>query len=286
MQCAQEVGDDDRNKNQYLAAAQRALCVGETRKGRRMARQVLAASVEDGDGAMQASAALVLSQAYVLESRFKLAHETSARAHQLFLRQCDGASVDEALAIHRYSASALGFDVHHAGQESAADAFQPSLHTCFAEALQVLERERLHSQPADLTELERLLAQARENAPDGEATASQRATLDIGALLLDFASCFVACRRGRAKEADAFYLACLERATGFAPTSWVQAVLWWARVERAVCHGDIEASTSSLHAMGEVARAVGHAQLQAVAMTLENTLRPPLNQWNSNYGDL
>ena len=155
--------------------------------------------------------------------------------------------------------------------------------------LHIVERERLHQQPADLTELERLVGEARVSGEGGEgseAAAWNQSTLDIGLLLLDFASCFVACRRGRAKQADAFYLACLEKATNFPPTSWVQAVLWWARVERAVCYGDIEASVSSLHAMGEVAKAGDHAQLHAVAMTLESTLRPPLNQWDTNYAGL
>lgn len=317
---------------QYLAAAQDALAVGETRKGRRMAHQVLVRCADAGDQAMEAEAALVLSQAYVLESRFRLAHAMSARAHKLFRRESNAQRLAEALAVHSYSASALGFDgpalqaacdsmslrtdtasalaqargLNYMGLASSwtrdfatarsaleasiwftrqasdtATGFQPLVNLCFAEVLQVVECERLRRHPADLAELERLVARARVMASSGQAGTFQKGTLDIGLLLLEFCSCFVASRLGRTVDADAHYLACLKRATRFPRTSWVHAVLWWARVERAVSYGDIEASIGSLRAMGQAARAGEHAQLEALARTLEATLRPPLNQSDS-----
>ncbi|MFC5497403.1 hypothetical protein ACFPOE_07650 [Caenimonas terrae] len=332
-ECARSAGTKaGPTRERYLADARQALGIGETRKGRRMARQVLAASVDAADVAMQAQAALVLSQAHVLESRFRLAHETSAQARKLFQQAGHGAGVAEALAIHSYAASALGLDgpalqaacdamslqtdasalaqarglnymglaatwtrdfatarkaleasiwyTRQAGDGAAA--FQPLINLCFSEVLQIVERERLHQGPADLAELERRVCQARAAADSGPSVAVHPATRDIGLLLLDFAGCFIASRRGRTEDADACYLACLEKASRFPRTSWVQAVLWWARVERAVCYGDIEASVSSLHAMAAVARAGEHAQLHALAKTLEATLRPPLNQWDSS----
>ena len=335
-ECARGVGSNSGTRQQYLCAARQALSVGETRKGRRMARQVLAGGVAAGDVAMQAQAALVLSQAYVLASRFQLAHEMSGRAHKLFQQAANRAGLAEALAIHSYCASALGFNgpalqaacdsmslqtdaasalaqarglnymglaaswskdfttarnaleasIWFARQGSEpGTAFQPLINLCFNEVLEIVERERLR-QSADLAQLERLVGQARVMADSGQVGGFDEATRDIGLLLLDFGACFIASRRGRTKEADASYLACLEKASRFPRTSWVQAVLWWARVERAVCNGDIEASISSLHAMGEVARAGEHAQLQALARTLEETLRPPLNQWDSSRADL
>ena len=336
-ECLPAVERDSRTTEQYLAAAKEELRTGETRKGRRMARQVLGASVEAGDAPMEAGAALVLSQAYVLDSRFRLAHAMSSRAHQLFKQAGNLPGVAEALAIHSYCASALGLDsaalqaacdsmtMHADGASAQARALglnymgvaaswtrdfatarsaleasimfsrqagdkgaalQPLINLCFTEVLQIVELERLQQGPADLAELERLVAQARVMADSGQPSGLHRATLDIGLLLLDFSSCFVASRRGHTKQADAAYLACLEKASRFPRTSWVQAVLWWARVERAVCYGDIEASIRSLHAMGEVAGAGEHAQLQALAKTLESTLRPALNQWDSNHGEL
>lgn len=335
-ECAGTVGRGSLTKQQYLAAAKDALSTGETRMGRRMARQVLAGSVRAADLAMEAEAALVLCQAHVLESRFRLAHEMSARAHKLFQQAGNTPGIAEALAIHSYSASALGFDgpalqaacdsmamqsdgtsdlakarglnymgvaaswtrdfptarnaleasiwfSRQAGDSGAA--FQPLINLCFTEVLHIVERERLR-QPADLAELERQVAHARVMADSGQCSGFHRATLDIGLLLLDFGDCFIASRRGRTEGADAAYLACLEKASRFPRTSWVQAVLWWARVERAVCYGDIEASVRSLHAMGKVAEAAEHAQLQALAKVLEDTLRPPLNQSDSSRADL
>lgn len=336
-ECEQGLATDSRAAQRYLAAAREALDVRDTRKGRRMARQVLACSVEAGDQAMEAQAALVLSHAGILDSRFKLAHEMSSRAHRLFKRASDRAGLAEALALHSYSASALGLDgpalqaacdsmslqtdtesalsqarglnymglaatwtrdfttarnaleasiwfSRQAGEPAAA--FQPLINLCFNEVLQIVERERLKQGPADLDELERLVARARVMADSGQAGGFHKATADIGLLMLEFASCFIASRRGRTQEADAFYLGCLEKAARFPRTSWVQAILWWARVERAVCYGDIEASISSLHAMGTVAGAGEHAQLQGLAKTLEDTLRPPLNQWDSSRAGL
>lgn len=325
-----DAGDGPARK--YLLAAQEALGVGSTRKGRRMARQVLAGSESAGDRALQAEALLVLSRAYVLESRLKLAHETSARAHALFARESNAAGGAEALAIYSYSASALGLDgpalqaacdsmslrtdaasalaqargLNYMGVASSwtrdfstarnaleasiwftrqasdpAAGFQPLVNLCFAEVLQTVEHERLHQQPADLAELERLLARARAMASSGQFAGFHKGALDIGLLVLEFCSCFVSSRLGRTVDADAHYLACLERAARFPRTSWVHAVLWWARLERAVSYGDIEASIASLHAMGQAAKAGEHVQLQVLARTLEATLRPPLNQSDS-----
>lgn len=335
-ECARVV-EKRTSQQRYLAAAREALSGGATRKGRRMARQLLAGSVAAADVAMEAEAALVLSRAHVLDSRFQLAHAMSSRAHKLFQSTSNTPGVSEALAIHSYSASALGFDgpalqaacdsmtmqaegtpplaqargLNYMGLAALwmrdfatarsaleasiwfsrqagvpAAAFQPLVNLCFNEVLQVVERERLRQQPADLAELERLVARARVMADSGQCASFQQGTLDIGLLLLDFATCFVASRRGRTEEADASYLACLEKATRFPRTNWIQAVLWWARVERAVCYGDIESSVRSLHAMAETARIGEHAQLQALAATLETSLRPPLNQSDSTPADL
>jgi hypothetical protein len=317
---------------QYLVCAHDSLCVGETRKGRRMAQQAILTSVNASDTALEAAAALVLSHAYVLESRMRLAHSMSARAYKLFLRHSNATGQAEALALHSYSASVLGLNsealqaacdglslrmdapaplaharglnylglasfwtrdfgtargaleasIWFAGEANdAAAGFQPLMNMCFAEVLRIVLCEQEHRDGADLSELERLVARARAMEQSGQCAAFHKATLDIGFLLLDFSSCFVASRRGRTGEADASYLACLERAARFPRTSWVQAMVWWARVERAVAYGDVETSIASLDAMRELAKAGEHAQLQALAGTLEATLRPPLNQWDS-----
>ena len=318
---------------QFLLSAQDALSIGNTRKGRRMARHALARSVDFKDRSLEAEAALVLGHAYVLDSRLRLAHSMSSRAQKLFLEDSNPAGQAEALAILSYSASALGLDdealqaakdgmalraetgsalgqacglnylgvasfwsrdfgtargvleasIWFAGQANdTAAGFQPLVNLCCSEILRVGEWERNGRQAPDLSDLEHLVARARAMVDKGQATALSYQTSDIGFMLLDFSSFFVATRRGRALEADAFYLRCLERALRLPRTSWLQAVLWWARVERAVGLGDIETSIASLRAMGECARAGEHAQLHALASALEATLRPPLNQWDSD----
>jgi hypothetical protein len=319
---------------QYLLSAHESLAIGETRRGRRMARQALASSVDARDVSMAGEAALVLSHAHVLDSRMSLAHEMSSRACRLFRQGSNPVGQAEALAVHSYSASALGFDSHalqaacdsmslrtEAGSSlahsrglnylglascwsgdfgtsrgaleasiwfardanDAATSFQPLMNLCFTEVLQVVERERNGQASPDLSELVRLVALARAMAQNGQCAGFHKSTLDIGLLLLEFCSCFVASRWGRTEEADAFYLACLERAAPFPRNSWVHALLWWARVERSVAYGDIDTSIASLHAMGEHARAGEHAQLHALSLTLAATLRAPLNQADSEH---
>lgn len=320
---------------QYLCSAHDSLSIGATRRGRRMAHHALVKSVDARDRSLEAAAALVLSHAYVLESRLQLAHSMSSRAHKLYREQADGEGQAEALALHSYSASALGFDsqalqaacdsmsllhassplvqarglnymgvasawtrdfatargaleasIWFANQANAAAGFHPLVNLCCSEVLQIVECERQRQGPADLAPLERLVARARTMANSGQCAAFQKATRDIGFLWLEFFSCFIASRWGRTGEADACYLACLQRAAPFPRNSWIHAVLWWARVERAVAYGDIDSSISSLRVMGEVAKAGEHAQLHALAGTLAATLRPPLNQCDSGHQDL
>lgn len=317
---------------QFVQAAQDALGTGEARKGRWLARQALVRSVAAGDRGLEAEAALVLSHAYVLASRMRLAHRMSSRAQRLFTRNSNAAGQAEALAVHSYSACVLGLDsqalqaacdsialrtdhssplaqarglnylglastwtgdgatargaleasIWFAGQANdPATGFQPLVNLCFAEVLRTVEDDRRCHGSADFAELEALVARARAMAESGRSGGFYQPAREIGFLLLDFAGCFVASRRGRTGEADACYLACLERAARFPRTNWVQSVVWWARLERALCYGDIDTSIESLHAMGEAARAGEHAQFQALARTLAGTLRPPLNQGDS-----
>jgi hypothetical protein len=319
---------------QYLLSAHDSLAIGETRRGRRMARQALARSMGARDVSLAGEAALVLSHAHVLDSRLSLAHDMSSRAFRLFRQDSNPVGQADALAIHSYSASALGFDsqalqaacdsmslrtdagsalaqsrgLNYLGLAScwsgdfgttrgaleasmwfarqandAATSFHPLVNLCFAEVLQVVDSDRNGQASPDLSELVRLVGLARAMAQNGQCAGFHKPTLEIGLLLLDFCSCFVASRWGRTEEADAFYLECLQRAAPFPRNSWVHAVLWWARVERSVAYGDIDASIASLQAMGQHARAGEHAQLHALSLTLAATLRAPLNQADSEH---
>ncbi len=188
-------------------------------------------------------------------------------------------AAQDALALSH--ADVLDSQALQSQAEDAGAAFQPLVNLCFIEVLRAVEHDRDCPEPAELSELERLVALARAMADSGRSGVFHPAGRDIGLLLLDFAGCFLASRRGRIDDADACYLACIERAARFPRTSWVHVVAWWARVERAVAYGDIETSIASLQAMGELAQAGEHARFQAVAETLAATLRAPLNQGDS-----
>ncbi|MBC7468214.1 MAG: hypothetical protein H7322_02690 [Ramlibacter sp.] len=316
-----------------LLSAHAALRIGKTRRVRRLAQRALVRGARADDRSTQAEAALVLSHAYVLESRFSLARLTSARASRLFVADSNATGQAEALAILSYSASALGLDAqalqaaddgialrhasaaplgHACGMnylgvasfwagdfatarrvleasiwfaDQAGDAsvgFQPLVNLCFVEVLRIVDAERkVHGGAADLSELEQLVSRARTMAATGKVGCFNPGIRDIAFVLLDFSCCFIASRWGHTEAADAFYLACLERSRRLPANSWLHAVLWWARAERAIGYGDIDKSIASLEAMAEAARCGEHAQLQALAATLESTLRPALNQWDS-----
>ena len=315
-----------------LLSAHDALRIGKTRRGRRLAQRALVRGARADDRSTQAEAALVLSHAYVLESRFSLARLTSARASRLFVADSNAAGQAEALAILSYSASALGLDaqalqaaddgialrsasaaplsqacgMNYLGVASfwagdfatargvleasiwladqaggAAVGFQPLVNLCFVEVLRIVDAERKVHGAADLSELEQLVSRARTMAATGKVGCFNPGIRDIAFVLLDFSCCFIASRWGHTEAADAFYLACLERSRRLPANSWLHAVLWWARAERAIGYGDIDKSIASLDAMAEAARCGEHAQLQALAATLESTLRPALNQWDS-----
>ena len=162
---------------------------------------------------------------------------------------------------------------------NAAAAFQPLINLCFCEVLRIVEIEHLGRKLNDVSDLEQLVSRARGMATAGWSSGLNDATQKIGLLLLDFLGCFVSSRGGSRDDADAFYLSCLQRAHQLPRASWVQAVMLWARAERAAAYGDVESSIASLEMMSERAKAGEHEQFRLLAIKLANGLRVPLNQW-------
>jgi hypothetical protein len=161
----------------------------------------------------------------------------------------------------------------------AAAAFQPLINLCFCEALRIVEIGELTRKLGDVTDLEQLVSRARAMASAGWSSGLNDAAQEIGLLLLDFLSCFVSSRGGSREDADAFYLSCLQRAHRLPPGSWLQAVMLWARAERAAAYGDVELAMASLTMMRESAKAGEHEQFRLLAIKLANGHRVPLNQW-------
>lgn len=160
-----------------------------------------------------------------------------------------------------------------------AAAFQPLINLCFCEVLRIVEIGHLGRNLNEVSDLEQLVSRARGMASAGWSSGLNDAAQEIGLLLLDFLSCFVSSRAGKREDADAFYLRCLQRAYQLPQASWVQAVLLWARAERAAAYGDVESAVASLEMMSQRAKKGEHEQLRFLAVRLASGLRAPLNQW-------
>jgi hypothetical protein len=274
---------------------------------------------------VEAEASLVLSQAYVLESRIRLAHRFSSRARKLFVRHSDAAGQAEALAIESYSASALGMDAEavHAANEGialraridspgaqvlglnylgvasfwakdfgtacgvlddsvsiancdssgASASFRPLVNLCFTEMLRVVQIESDGQRPADLSALQDYIFRTKTVAEKVGQDALTPYDSAIGLLLLELCACFLLSRSGRLNEADSCFMACFDRASRLPRTSWLHAIVWWARLEREKAYGDVDTAIVSAQAMAEYAKHGEHIKLQALANSLEATLR-------------
>jgi len=308
----------------YLSTARECLSVGETAKGRRMAQAALSLPACARDTHVQATALCVLSQACVLDSRFRLAYRLSSRAGRLFRRHSDADGQAESLAILSYSAATLtkceqasraaresvalrahsksalvqSLGLNYSGvaafwardfgsssgvldaaawlvkghSRSAVASFQPLVNRAFCEVLRVVEPERngwSSHEYSFLTDTVSLAGATERNEATGFLN---KVTADIGLLLLDFERCFLASRLGQLDEADEHYLHCLSRASRVPRSSWLHAILWWSRLERAKAKGQVGSAIASAAAMRQAAIAGEHLQLASLAARFESLL--------------
>lgn len=159
----------------------------------------------------------------------------------------------------------------------AAAAFQTLINLYFCEVFRIVETEYFDRNLDGISDLEKLVSRAREMASAGRSSGLNGAAQQIGLLLLDFLSCFVSSRGGKREDADAFYLSCLQRAYRLPQASWVQAVMLWARAERAAAYGDVDSSIAALIMMSDQAKTSEHEQFRILANRLATGLKVPLN---------
>jgi hypothetical protein len=152
-----------------------------------------------------------------------------------------------------------------AGCRSAV--FHPLANAIFTEVLRCA-RMRMAGHRVDLSELARLLAREWELVKAGATGSLAEISADPGLFLLEFASCFLATRIGDAARADQHYLGCLERASRLPPTSWMHALLWWARLERTLAAGETKEIAASAARLVAAAGAGEHEPLKALARSL------------------
>ena len=161
--------------------------------------------------------------------------------------------------------AACQFAVEETG--TAAATFQPLTKACFSEVLRATDSQ-MEGHRFDASDLERRVTQARDLARAGVTGNLLKGSADAGMFLLEFESCFLASRTGRSAEADAHYLGCLERASKLPRSSWMWALVWWARLERAKAAGELREAAVSANAMVAMAQTSEHVPLKALADVL------------------
>lgn len=150
---------------------------------------------------------------------------------------------------------------------SVAATFHPLVNACFAEVLRAHDSQR-KGELFDGFELERCVAQSWELVGQGMTGNLMKREADPGMFLLEFESCFIASRTGRSDKADRHYLKCLERASTLPRSSWMHALVWWARIELAKATGEARQAAVAANAMVSLTNAGEHVPLQTLAKAL------------------
>jgi len=135
----------------------------------------------------------------------------------------------------------------------------------------------------DLSALSNLLARQWALVKDGAAGSLVGGSADPGLFLLEFASCFLASRTGDAEGADRHYLGCLRRIPRLPETNWMQALLWWARLERTLSAGEVLETTVSAARLVGAAEAGEHVPMKALARRLAAEAQASLATAPSEY---
>lgn len=157
------------------------------------------------------------------------------------------------------------------GQPGQADAsFQPLVNAGFTEVLRCAT-QRMRGQPveaAELAELKGLVCRARRLKAVGAALSLVQAAPTAGLLLLEFESFYAAQLAGDAAQADGHYLASLGLAARLPEGSWMRALVWWARLERAMAARNVEEALESAQAMVHASEAGEHEHMKRLASRL------------------
>ncbi|MBL0426362.1 hypothetical protein [Ramlibacter alkalitolerans] len=165
---------------------------------------------------------------------------------------------------------------------SGAAAFQPLVNAIFAEVLRSAEL-RMKGNRSELTQLEALLAEAWKLAKTGSTKCLVSISALPGMFLLCFSTCFYASRSGQSARADKYYLKCLEHASRLPETSWMQALVLWARLERSIAAREVHEAVVSAGRMLVVAGAGEHEPMKALARRLGSEAQNYLGSAASPY---
>lgn len=157
--------------------------------------------------------------------------------------------------------------------KTAATSFQPLVNSCILEILRITHVRGPFSTREDCEVLDRLLRDAWSLARNGLTGALAEVAADVGLLLLNFASCFSACRARHTDDAFRYFNACSEASKRFASANWIHAVTCWAQLELALCVGDSEQAIRCARDMARVSARGECAQLGQLALSFETRLK-------------
>ena len=149
----------------------------------------------------------------------------------------------------------------------SASAFHPLVNAILAEVFRCAEL-RMQGRVADFAPAEALVAQAWGLWRGGEWAGLASVSALPAAFLLSFATCFLASRARQSARADRYYLRCLQYASCLPPSSWMQSLLWWARLERTMAAHDLQEAAVSAQRMLLTALEGEHLPMRKLARQL------------------
>lgn len=154
------------------------------------------------------------------------------------------------------------------GQPGQPDgSFQPLVNAGFTEVLRCAV-QRMRGQPVDVADLAGLLARAQQLKAAGAALSLVQAAPAAGLLLLEFESFYAAHLAGDSALADGHYLASLGLAARLPEGCWMRALVWWARLERAMAARNVEEALESAQAMVHASQRGEHEHMKRLASRL------------------
>lgn len=145
--------------------------------------------------------------------------------------------------------------------------FQPLVNAAFTELLRCADL-RMQGGGADTSGLMMLVAKARELEKRDSTKSLSHAASYAGLFLLEFESFYLAHLTGNASRADSHYLACLKRSSTLPESSWMQGLVRWAQLERAVMSKHASQVAASSLALASSYQGGEHVHMKDLARRL------------------
>jgi hypothetical protein len=169
-------------------------------------------------------------------------------------------------AMHSFEAAVW----HATDVDRTAAAFQPLVNACIAAVLRHHRAVHVDAQfETDLTPLLAITTKCLAFRSGGAIATLNKGTTGSGLMaLLEFALAYAAAQRGHIECALAHIKACRDSVSTWSSNTWLNALVWWGRVEIALVLGDLEQAQQCAWAMQSTARAGQQQPLRTIAARL------------------